>query len=470
MRIDYFENGGEAYKQMNTILLVDDEKNILKSLSLALKSEGYDVLTAQSGTEALETIALSNVGLVMLDVLMPGMDGIEVLRRIKELYPNLPVIMMSAQGTFEMAVNATKLGAYDFIEKVSDNDLERMFLKIENGLALSKLKEENVELRERLGERYNMVGSSLAMQELYAQIKKAGPSEGRALIYGENGTGKELVAHAIHENSQRKYKSFVKVNCAAIPEELIESELFGHEKGAFTGATSQRIGKFELADKGTIFLDEVGDMSLKTQAKVLRVLQEGEIERVGGNKPIKVDVRVLAATNKDLQEEINKGSFREDLYYRLNVIPIFVPPLREHKEDIPELVNHAINLFCKESGRKPKQFSAEAIEVMMNYDWPGNIRQLKNVVERMLIMIDHDNILPVDVNWALGLKQDRPNKPKVSEDMALKDMLEESEQEMILSALESNNWNVSRTAQQLKLERSHLYKKMQKYGIQKPDK
>ncbi len=440
----------------------------MKSLSLELQqSEGYKILTAQNGEQALELLVSNDIDLVMLDVIMPEMDGIEVLRRIKELRPSIPVIMMSAQGTFEMAVNATKLGAYDFIEKASF-DLDPMLVKIRNAIEFYRLEKENMELRQRLNEKYNMVGSSLAMQEVYAQIEKAGPSEGRVLIYGENGTGKELVAHAIHNHSKRREKAFIKVNCAAIPDELIESELFGHEKGAFTGAESRLIGKFELADGGTIFLDEIGDMSLKTQAKVLRAIQESEIERVGGGKTIKVDVRIIAATNKDLQELIKEGSFREDLYYRLNVIPIFIPPLREHKEDVPELTIHFMDLYCKESGKKPKRFSKEAMDILINYNWPGNIRQLKNVVERIMIMINHDEVMEQDVKWALDIRQENHSKSNGSEEITLKDMLDMSEKEIILSALKANGWNISQTAKQLKLERSYLHKKMNKYGIKKP--
>jgi two-component system nitrogen regulation response regulator NtrX len=454
---------------MNTILLVDDQKNILRALSLELKQEGFNILTAQSGFEALQTIANNVVDLIMLDVAMPEMDGIETLRRIKELKPNIPVIMMSAQATIEKAVNATKLGAYNFIEKGNERfDLEPVLVEIRNGLAFSKLRSENTELREKLKEKYNIVGNSLDMQSLHAQIQKAGPSDGRVFIYGENGTGKELVAHAIHQNSPRWNTPFIKVNCAAIPEELIESELFGHEKGSFTGATNQLIGKFELADGGTIFLDEIGDMSQKTQAKILRVLQDGEFQRVGGKSAIKVNVRVIAATNKNLQEEIDKGNFREDLYYRLNVIPINVPPLREHNEDITELVTYFISEFCKESGRKPKSFSSNAMEVLMNYSWPGNIRQLKHIVERLLIMVDQDDIVDLDVNWALEINQPKTEKPKDSQESGLKDKVSQSEKDIILSALEANNWNVSLVAQQLNLERSHLYKKMAKYGIKRP--
>ncbi|HGJ66357.1 TPA: sigma-54-dependent Fis family transcriptional regulator [bacterium] len=454
---------------MSTILLVDDEKNILKSISLELKSEGYNVITAQNGFDALQAIASNNIDLVMMDVIMPGMDGIETLRKIKDLQPSLPVIMMSSQGTIGMAVNATKLGAYDFIEKGKEGwDIEPVLVKIRNGLAFSKLQSENTELREKLDEKYNIIGSSLAMQELHAQIKKAGPSDGRVLIFGENGTGKELVAHAIHQNSPRRNKSFIKVNCAAIPEELIESELFGHEKGSFTGAVNQLIGKFELADEGTIFLDEIGDMSQKTQAKVLRVLQEGEFERVGSQKTIKVDVRVIAATNKDLQEEIIAGNFREDLYYRLNVIPIHVPSLRSHKEDIPELVAYFMKKYCEEHGKKPKKFSSSAMDILINHSWHGNVRQLKNVVERMMIMINNDDIVDIDVVWALGLKQDKLEKLKSEQEIGLKDIVDKSERGIIISTLESCDWNVSQAAQKLNLERSHLYKKMNKYGIKRP--
>lgn len=454
---------------MSNILLVDDEKNILKSISLELKLEGYNVMTAQSGFVALQLLASNQIDLVMMDVLMPEMNGIETLRKIKDLRPELPVIMMSAHSTIEMAVNATKLGAYDFIEKGKEGaDIEPVLVKIRNGLSFSKLQIENNELRGKLDEKFNIVGSSLAMQELHAQIEKAGPSDGRVLIFGENGTGKELIAHAIHQNSPRRDKPFVKVNCAAIPEQLIESELFGHEKGAFTGAVNQTIGKFELANYGTIFLDEIGDMSQQTQAKVLRVLQEGEFERVGGRNTIKVDVRVIAATNKDLQDEISKGNFREDLYYRLNVIPIYAYPLRSHTQDIPELVAYFVQEYCDEYGKKPKNFSSSAMDILVNHSWPGNIRQLKNVVERMMIMINNDDIVDVDVIWALGLKQDKYEKPKIVEEVGLKDMVDKSEKDVILATLESCDWNVSQAAQKLNLERSHLYKKMSKYDIKRP--
>jgi len=352
----------------STILVVDDEKNILRSLSTALKIEGYAVLTAQEGEEALRLIEEKPIDLVMLDVWMPEMDGLEALKRIMKIRPDLVVIMMSGQATIEAAVKATKLGAYDFIEKPIS--IEKISLTIENTLKFKRLERENLTLRQAVGQKYVMIGESPEMRRLFAQIKQVAPTHSRVLISGENGTGKELVAWAIYQNSTRRDKPFVKVNCAAIPEDLIESELFGHEKGAFTGATQMRHGKFELGDGGTIFLDEVGDMSLKTQAKVLRVLESGEFERVGGSKPITVDVRVITATNKDLKEEIRQGNFRQDLYYRLNVIPIFVHPLREKREDIPLLIEHFLHEFCEEYGKRRKRMTPEAIQILRRHDWP----------------------------------------------------------------------------------------------------
>lgn len=447
----------------STILVVDDEKNILRSLSTALKIEGYAVLTAQEGEEALRLIEEKPIDLVMLDVWMPEMDGLEALKRIMKIRPDLVVIMMSGQATIEAAVKATKLGAYDFIEKPIS--IEKISLTIENTLKFKRLERENLTLRQAVGQKYVMIGESPEMRRLFAQIKQVAPTHSRVLISGENGTGKELVAWAIYQNSTRRDKPFVKVNCAAIPEDLIESELFGHEKGAFTGATQMRHGKFELGDGGTIFLDEVGDMSLKTQAKVLRVLESGEFERVGGSKPITVDVRVITATNKDLKEEIRQGNFRQDLYYRLNVIPIFVHPLREKREDIPLLIEHFLHEFCEEYGKRRKRMTPEAIQILRRHDWPGNIRELKNIVERIVIMVPGDEI---DVEDVRPLFMEPVDIGTYDDALSLKDAVNEFERDYILRKLEDNDWNVSQTAEILKIERSHLYKKMRSYGIKKP--
>lgn len=363
-----------------TILVVDDEENIRISMKGLLSEEGYNVLTAADGAEAIKLIKDEDIDVVFLDVVMPGMDGLQALERIHKLKPGLCVVMITAYGNTEMIVQAMKLGAYDFIDKPfsEPEELERIFTVIRHALEEQNLKLENLELRRRIGDKAEkMIGKSPAMLQLLDEIKRAAPSNGRVLISGENGTGKELVAKLIHENSLRADKPFVKVNCAAIPEELIESELFGHERGAFTGATARRDGKFLQADGGMLFLDEIGDMSLATQAKVLRTLQEGEIQRVGGRELIQVDVRIIAATNKELKEEITAGNFRDDLYYRLNVIPIKVPPLRERREDIPLLVAHFIELFCRENGKRKKEISEGAMRLLMSYHWPGNIREMR---------------------------------------------------------------------------------------------
>ena len=451
---------------MSTILIVDDEKDITRQLSISLKMAGYNALTAQSGEEALDIVAKYEVDLVLLDIIMPGLDGNQTLIKLKELKPDLTVIMLSAQKDTETAARSIKLGAKDYIAK--DTELERILSTIADHLDFSRMQRENAELRKRVLEKYEMIGESRAMQEIYAQIRLAAP-RGRVLITGENGTGKELVAHAIHENSARKEKPFIKMNCAAIPEDLIESELFGHEKGAFTGASVQRRGRFELADGGTLFLDEVGDMSLKTQAKVLRVLEVGEFERVGSNRTIKVDVRVIAASNKHLRQEIEAGRFREDLFYRLNVIPIHVPPLRERKEDIPLLVNHFVRQFQQDSVIKPKMFSVGAIEALRNYDWPGNVRELRNIIERLLIMVDRETIMVEDVVPILGLTL-QTSPVDISEEQSLREMVDKAEERLILEALEANDWNVSQTARQLKIERSNFYKKLRKYKISLPER
>jgi len=444
-----------------TVLIVDDEPNILTSLRRALEVEGYRALTAGSGASCLETTAREGPDLVLLDLVMPEMDGLDVLRRLKEQQPDLPVVMMSGNATIETAVRATKLGAYDFVEKPLSTD--KIVITLANALRLAGLRRENAELKRRSGDDFEMIGRSPAMQRIFDTIAKTAPTQGRVLITGPNGTGKELVARALHRHSKRATGPFVKVNCAAIPQELIESELFGHEKGAFTGATQMRKGKFELAHGGTLFLDEVGDMSLGAQAKVLRALQEGEIERVGGAGPIQVDVRVLAATNKDLAKEIAEGKFREDLFYRLNVVPIAVPPLREHREDVPALAEHFIKLACRDNDKRPMRIEQGAVSLLMQYDWPGNVRELKNSIERLVILAAEEVIREGEVHACLPTV--KPVRGSYRQGISLKELAASAEREIILAALEANRGQVSRTAAELQIERSHLYKKMRALGI-----
>src|SRR5215213_2909685 len=366
------------------ILVIDDEAAIRDSLKMTLEYEGYEFLGAATGQEGLALAEREAPDLVLLDVKMPGMDGIEVLERLRNMNDQLPVVVISGHGTISTAVDATKKGAFDFIEKPFAS--ERILVSLRNALDHRQLRDENRTLKKAVEVRHQMVGDSGALKQIMASISRAAPTNATVLITGESGVGKELVARTIHRNSLRNRERFVQVNCAAIPEELIESELFGHEKGSFTGATEKQIGKFEQADRGTIFLDEVGDMSPKTQAKVLRVLQEGEVERLGSARTIKVDVRVIAATNKDLEAEIEKGTFREDLYFRLSVIPIREPPLRDRREDIPALVRHFVDLFSRENNRRPQRFTPAALEFMQKARWKGNVRELKNTVERLIIM------------------------------------------------------------------------------------
>jgi len=443
------------------VLIVDDEPNILTSLKRALEVEGHRALTASSGAACLDIVAREGPDLVMLDVVMPELDGLQTLERLKEQQPDLPVVMMSGNATIETAVRATKLGAYDFVEKPLSTD--KILITIGNAMKLASLHRENAELRRLTGDDFEMIGRSPAIVRIFDTVAKTAPSQGRVLITGENGTGKELVARALHQHSRRAQGPFVKVNCAAIPQELIESELFGHEKGAFTGATQMRKGKFELAHGGTLFLDEIGDMSQGAQAKVLRALQEGEIERVGGQGPIRVDTRVVAATNKNLQQEIAGARFREDLYYRLNVVPIVVPPLREHREDIPALVDHFIRLACRDNDKRAMQIEQAAVGLLMQHDWPGNVRELKNSIERLVILAGSQTITAVDVQACLpGVK---PVRSAYRKGVSLKEMVASAEREIILGALEQSGGQVSRTATELQIERSHLYKKMRALGI-----
>jgi len=451
----------------NHLLIVDDEPAILDTLSGIFQDEGYEVSSARDGQEALKLVKTDPVpDLVLLDIWMPDLDGIETLRRMMEMRPRPLVVMMSGHGSIESAVKAIKLGAYDYIEKPLS--LEKVTLLVRHALHERRLELENRSLKERAARRIKMVGDSSVMRELRHQIEMAGPAPSRVLISGENGTGKELVARAIHLQSPRADRPFIEVNCAAIPETLIESELFGHEKGAFTGASATRRGQFELADGGTLFLDEVGDMSLATQAKVLRVLQEQRFQRVGGAKPIKVDVRVLAASNKNLMEEIRKGAFREDLYFRLAVLQIDAPPLRERREDIPALVEHFMRINMEEQGLRPRKFTPEALAVLARHDWPGNVRELRNLVERVVIMARGADIQGADVAPLVRQSGEihPPQVPSAFDYASLKDARAAFEREYIGRKLREHNWNVSRTADDLKVERSHLHRKIKTLGIE----
>ena len=455
---------------MSHILIIDDEKAIRSSVRDILMDEGYEVSTAESGAEGLKAAKDALPDLVLLDVWMPGMDGIETLAKLKEAAPALPVIVMSGHGTIDTAVKAVKLGAYDFIEKPLS--LDKLSLSVKNALEKSRLEEENRSLKEKFEGRCSIIGNSPKIIDLREQIFRAGPTNGRVLIFGENGTGKELVARAIHKYSLRSSGPFVTINCAAIPEDLIESELFGHEKGSFTGATAQRKGKFELAHGGTIFLDEIADMSLSTQAKVLRALQEQEIQRVGGTRTIKVDVRVIAASNKILEDEIRANRFREDLYYRLNVIPIEVPPLRERRKDIPLLVEYFLKEYAAESGGRAKRASPDALRLFSAYPWPGNVREMKNIIERLVIMtpgveIEATHVPPPirSVAPENGGGDDMVDSRSTGAD-SLREARSAFERDYILRRLKENDWNISRTAEVLKIERSNLHRKIAALGIE----
>lgn len=447
---------------MKTILVIDDEQSIRESLKGILQDEGYRPVFAESGEDGLNLLREESPDLILLDIWLPGIDGLETLRQIRADFPEQLVIMMSGHGTIETAVKATKLGAYDFIEKPLS--LEKVLLCVENAFKVGQLVEENRSLKQKMAKDCDMIGQSEAIRSLKEQIAIAAPTSGWVLITGENGTGKELVARASHNLSKRRGKPFVEVNCAAIPEELIESELFGHEKGAFTGATAMRKGKFDQAHEGTLFLDEIGDMSLKTQAKILRILQERKFERVGGSRTIEVDVRVIAATNKDLEEEIEQGNFRQDLYYRLNVLPFHVPPLRERCEDIPLLVQHFLTHFCNQEGRPIKTMDPAALDALMNYSWPGNVRELKNLVERLVIMIQEDTITRAHLPEAvLGTSA---ISTVASTAATLKEAREQFEKDFIRQKLEEFEGNISRTAEAIDMERSNLHRKLKAFGIE----
>jgi two-component system nitrogen regulation response regulator NtrX len=460
------------------ILVIDDEPAIRDTMRMILEYEGHEVALAGSGQEGLQMADADPPDLVFLDIKMPGMDGLDVLTKLRAAADSLPVVIVSAHGSATTALEAGRLGAYRFIEKPLSKDY--VLDAVREGLELASLRHENRSLRSALEVRHQMAGDSPAIRAVLDQVRRAAPSGATVLILGESGVGKELVARAIHRASLRARERFIQVNCAAIPEDLIESELFGHERGAFTGATEKQVGKFEMADKGTIFLDEVGDMSPKTQAKVLRVLQEGEVERLGSSRTIKVDVRVIAATNKDLEEEIEQGRFREDLYFRLSVIPIRVPALRDRTSDIPAIVQHFVSRFSRENNRRPSRFSPSAIEALQSAPWRGNIRELGNVVERLLIMTAGDTIEADDVRQVVRpggrhtpaqapisepMAAGAPPPPSGGEPATLREFKEWSERAFLVNRLREFNWNISKTAEVIDTPRSNLYKKLEQYNI-----
>ena len=455
---------------MPSILIVDDEPGVRSALGGVLRDEGYDVEAVDSGEACLLALARETYDVVVLDVWLPGMDGLATLARMRERDIDVQVVIISGHGNVESAVRAIKMGAFDFVEKPLS--LEKTVLVVRNALRQRRLEVENRALRARVDAPHTMVGESYAMVKLRELVATAAPTNGRVLIFGENGTGKELVARSIHQLSRRRAAPFVEVNCAAIPDELIESELFGHVRGAFTGAVADRRGKFEVAHGGTIFLDEIGDMSLKTQAKVLRVLQEQVMEAVGGSARIRVDARVLAATNKDLPTEIRAGRFREDLFFRLNVVPIFVPPLRERQEDIPLLADHFMAMLAREYGRRSKTFEADAVIALRHYAWPGNVRELRNVVERLMIMVSGDRISSRDLSFLDQSLTPGPDMQAADARPAVTGPLHEArdqfEREYIVRALAAQQGNISRTAESLGVERSNLYRKMRGFGIAPP--
>jgi len=446
---------------MHTILIVDDESEIRSSLQGVLEDEGFKALLAGSAEECLLTLARKPVDVVLLDIWLPAIDGLEALERIVAMEDPPEVIMISGHGNIETAVRATKLGAFDFLEKPLS--IERTLIVLKNAIDAKRLRSENLEYRKQFQARSVIVGDSIPMKALRQQIALMAPTNGRVLIYGESGTGKELVARAIHAQSLRKDEMFVEVNCAAIPEDLIESELFGHRAGSFPGAMADKEGKFQKADGGTLFLDEVGDMSLKTQSKVLRTLDEGRFAPVGEEEPITADARVIAATNKDLEDEISKGNFREDLFYRLNVIPFYVPPLRERKEDVPLLARHFLREFSQTYNRRPREMTEDAIDVLVRYTWPGNVRELRNLIERVVIM--NPAVPRLERKHLPSLVYRDGARRSVGEFSSLHEARASYERDYILKKLDENSGNVARTAEVLGLERSHLYRKMKTLSI-----
>ncbi|MCF8240031.1 MAG: sigma-54 dependent transcriptional regulator [Melioribacteraceae bacterium] len=449
---------------MKSILVIDDEKEICESINMILEYENYHVEYETDALKGITKLEFSNYDALLLDIQMPGMNGFEVLKWLGENDIEISVIMISAHNSIENAIKATKLGAFDFIEKPIDRD--KLLISIRNAVGQTNLKRENVKLKENLSKKDAIIGESSAIKSILQNAERVAKTEARVLITGENGTGKELIARAIHKHSNRVDKELVEVNCAAIPNELIESELFGHEKGSFTGATNRRIGKFEQANGSTLFLDEIGDMSLQAQAKVLRAIEDGKIERVGGSEKISVDVRIISATNKDLKEEIKNGNFREDLYHRLNVIPIHVPALRDRVEDIPILINYFIDDICRKNGFPSKNVSQQAVEYLMNLEWTGNVRELRNLIERIVIMVPETEINISDVKKLIPFSESKFDD-LLDISNSFQEFKEKSEKAFIEKQLEANSWNISKTAETLGIQRSHLYSKMKKYEIEK---
>jgi two-component system nitrogen regulation response regulator NtrX len=446
------------------ILIVDDEQGVRAALSQLLEYEGYEVRAVANAVDALSEYTKFTPDLVFMDVKMAGIDGLEALKRLREQDPHAIVVMISGHGTIQTAVDATQLGAYDFLEKPLDTD--RILVTLRNALQHLELRDENTALRAQVQSRFEIVGASYAIRALTDRIEKVAATPARVLITGENGTGKELVARAIHSQSPRAKRPLVEVNCAAIPGELIESELFGHMKGSFTGAVTDRAGKFEQADSGTLFLDEIGDMSQSAQAKVLRVLQDGVVTRVGGSKPVAVDVRVLAATNKNLEDEIAAGRFREDLYYRLNVVPLHVPPLRERREDIPLLIAHFVHVLSSREGVTPRAIEPAAIELLSRMEWPGNVRELRNTIERLLILASGSRVTVQDVERLVGRKQAEPGGlGALAQCRTFEEFKDAAEAAFLLVKLREFDWNVSETARALDMPRSNLYKKIERYAL-----
>jgi two-component system nitrogen regulation response regulator NtrX len=447
------------------VLIADDEKNIRTTLAETFRLEGFDVETAEDGEQAVAAVERGGVDLLLLDLQMPRLDGLATLRRVRELGHATPTIFLTAHGTIERAVEAVRLGAFDFIEKPPHS--EKILISARNALRQAELEEENAELRGEYEARYDMIGGSAPMQRLFQQIQRTAPTQARVLILGENGTGKELIARALHRHSPRKSKPFVRVNCAAIPRELFESELFGHERGAFTGATSRRRGKFVRADGGTLFLDEVGEMPAELQAKLLRTLESGELEPVGADREVRVDVRVLAATNRDLERAATEGAFRRDLYYRLQVVTLEAPPLRERREDIPALVGHFLAASCADNNLSLKTISEDALRALIAYDYPGNVRELRNLIERMVILTPTQRIDALAVRDALPRARPR-EADGIPEAATLRETLANVERQVLIRALERHGWKMTTVAASLGLERSHLYKKLKSHGIERP--
>jgi two-component system nitrogen regulation response regulator NtrX len=453
---------------MARILIVDDEKSIGDALAQVFEYEGHQVRVARNGPDGLAMATDAPPDVTFLDVKMPGMDGLEVLERLRGDDPQALVVMISGHGTIDTAVEATRKGAYDFLEKPLDTD--RLLVTLRNALAVKGLSDSVERLLSEVESRHEIVGSSFPIRQVLERVERVGPTEARVLITGENGTGKELVARAIHRLSSRNEGTFVEVNCAAIPSELIESELFGHIKGSFTGAVADRAGKFEQADGGTLFLDEVGDMSLAAQAKVLRALEQGVVTRVGSSKPIEVDVRVVAATNKDLEAEIQEGTFREDLFYRLNVVPIEIPPLRERREDIPMLVRHFVGLLERNDRVTPREISKGALDQLQLMDWPGNVRELRNTVERLLILSSGETIEADDVEFlATGGVGGGGLGGEILQAETFSDFKDQAERAYLLQKLREHDWNVSETARSIDMPRSNLYKKIERYQLVRED-